>query len=204
MNWGYKTIPQVHCNDREIDYSRGRGLGGSSTINFSAYTIGCRDDYDEWARIVDDDAFGWERMQSRLKEIETFHGEISDGEVAKYAAPRPSDHGSKGRLHVGYAASWESDFASTLESLHQAGLPLNPDHNSGNPLGLAVMMNSAHKGIRSTSADLLPSSQDNLKIVTMAPVQRLCYQGKRVVGVESNGKQCEWVRSVHFTFVCKL
>jgi choline dehydrogenase-like flavoprotein len=52
MNWGYKIIPQPHCNDREIDYSRGRCLGGSSAINFSAYTIGCRDDYSEWARIV--------------------------------------------------------------------------------------------------------------------------------------------------------
>jgi hypothetical protein len=126
----------------------------------------------------DDDAFGWESIQSRLKEIETFHGEILDGDVAKYAASHPSDHRSKGSLHVGYAASWESDFASTLDSLHQGGLPLNPDHNSGNPLGLAVIINSAHKGIRSTSADLLHSSQDNLKNVTKAPVERLCYQGK--------------------------
>lgn len=57
LNWGYKTVPQEHCNDRVIDYSRGRGLGGSSAINFGVFTVGSRDDYDEWARLVDDAAF---------------------------------------------------------------------------------------------------------------------------------------------------
>lgn len=33
MNWGYKTVPQTHLKGQEIDYSRGRGLGGSSAIN---------------------------------------------------------------------------------------------------------------------------------------------------------------------------
>jgi len=34
LNWQYKTVPQKHLNDRIIDYSRGRGLGGSTNINF--------------------------------------------------------------------------------------------------------------------------------------------------------------------------
>jgi choline dehydrogenase-like flavoprotein len=35
MNWGYKTVPQNHLKGQQIDYSRGKGLGGSTAINFS-------------------------------------------------------------------------------------------------------------------------------------------------------------------------
>lgn len=45
-NWGYMTVPQEHCHNRVINYARGRGLGGSSAINFSVYTVGCRGDYE--------------------------------------------------------------------------------------------------------------------------------------------------------------
>ena len=84
MNWGFKTTPQKDCNDREIDYSRGRCMGGSSAINFGVYSVGARDDYQEWARIVGDDSFAWNNIQRRLKNLETFHGEIPEGMDKKY------------------------------------------------------------------------------------------------------------------------
>jgi choline dehydrogenase-like flavoprotein len=37
LNWGYKTVPQEHAANRELDYSRGKGLGGSSAINFGVF-----------------------------------------------------------------------------------------------------------------------------------------------------------------------
>ena len=40
LNWGYKTVPQSHLKSQEIDYSRGKGLGGSTAINFSCWVIG--------------------------------------------------------------------------------------------------------------------------------------------------------------------
>jgi choline dehydrogenase-like flavoprotein len=49
LNWGYKTTPQTHCLSRDLDYSGGLRLGGSSAINFGLFTIGARDDYEEWA-----------------------------------------------------------------------------------------------------------------------------------------------------------
>lgn len=77
LNWGYKTTPQEHCNGREIDYSRGKGLGGGSVLNFGVYTVGARDDYNEWARSVGDDTFGWKEMQTRFKNLETFNGRVT-------------------------------------------------------------------------------------------------------------------------------
>ncbi|KAB8276084.1 hypothetical protein BDV30DRAFT_235924 [Aspergillus minisclerotigenes] len=189
MNWGYKTTPQEHCNNREIDYSRGRGMGGSSAINFGVYTVGARDDYEEWARVVGDDAFRWEQIQSRFKALETFHGDLPAGVDAKYAAPRAEDHGSSGSLHVGFASEWEKDLPPLLDVFEQEGFPFNPDHNSGNPIGMSVLINSAYKGVRSTAADLLKPKPENLTIVTDAPVQRLVFDGNKAVGVESNGKK---------------
>ncbi|KAL2752966.1 hypothetical protein ACRALDRAFT_1044971 [Sodiomyces alcalophilus JCM 7366] len=188
MNWGYKTTPQAHCNNRELDYSRGKGLGGSSAINFGVYSVGARDDYDEWARIVGDDAFRWDKIQPRFKSLETFHGDLPPGIDSKYAAPKPENHGTSGPLHVGYAGEWEDDVCPMLDLFEEAGFPLNPDHNSGNPIGMSVLINSSNRGLRSTANDLLTPAPDNLTIITSSPVQRVILEGNRAVGVESNGQ----------------
>ncbi|KAJ4016307.1 hypothetical protein NW752_003430 [Fusarium irregulare] len=184
MNWGYKTTPQEHADSRELDYSRGKGLGGSSAINFGVYSVGARDDYEEWARIVGDDSFAWDKIQKRYKSLETFHGALPQGIDAKYAAPKNEDHGNQGKLHVGYAAEWEKDLPPVLDLFEDAGFPLNPDHNSGNPLGMSVLINSSYKGRRSTANDLLEPKPDNLTVLTDSAVQRVILEGNKAVGVE--------------------
>jgi choline dehydrogenase-like flavoprotein len=188
MNWGYKTVPQEHAANREIDYSRGKGLGGSSAINFGVFTAGARGDYDEWARIVDDDSFDWEHAQARLRQLETFHTETPAGlDASKYVAPNPENHGSSGPLDVGFADEWESDLLPAIDLFEKAGHPLNSDHNSGNPIGASVLISSAHKGVRSTAADLLKKLPDNVTIKTNSTVQRVILEGKKAVGVEVDG-----------------
>ncbi|KAK7433184.1 hypothetical protein QQZ08_000116 [Neonectria magnoliae] len=189
LNWGYKTTPQEHCDNRELDYSRGKGLGGSSAINFGVYTVGARDDYEEWARIVGDDAYRWDKIQPRYKSLEKFHGELPSGIHSKYAAPKPENHGTSGRLKVGFAAEWEKDLPPMLDLFEDAGFPLNPDHNSGDPIGMSVLVNSSNKGLRSTASDLLTPVPENLTIITSSPVQRVVLEGTKAVGVESNGKK---------------
>ena len=34
QSWGYKTVPQEHLNGSALSYDRGKGLGGTSSINF--------------------------------------------------------------------------------------------------------------------------------------------------------------------------
>ncbi|KAK9421138.1 hypothetical protein SUNI508_05986 [Seiridium unicorne] len=164
LNWGYKTVPQEHCANREIDYSRGKGLGGSSAINFGVYTVGAREDYEEWARITGDEAFRWDKIQARFKAPGTFDGRLPPGVNAKYAAPKDSDHGFSGPLKTGYAAEWEHDLPPLLDTFESAGFAINPDHNSGNPLGMSVLINTALKG---------------------TPVHRLVLEGSKAVEVEN-------------------
>ena len=49
-NWGFYTEPEPGMNGRKIYWPRGRGLGGSSSINGLIYIRGQPDDYDAWAR----------------------------------------------------------------------------------------------------------------------------------------------------------
>src|SRR2546423_10746020 len=50
FNWGYQTEPEPNLNGRKIEATRGKVLGGSSSINVMAYTRGHRGDYDRWAQ----------------------------------------------------------------------------------------------------------------------------------------------------------
>ncbi|KAJ5433563.1 uncharacterized protein N7458_012719 [Penicillium daleae] len=182
MNWGYKTTPQEHCNGRELLFHRGKGLGGSTAINYGLYTVGARDDYDQWAAEVGNDTFDWTNMLPRFKALETFSGEIARPEHQKYVAPQAADHGDKGALRVGYVKEWEVDLSPILDAFKEAGLEQNLDHNSGNPLGLSVSITSVSDGMRSTAADLLDDASENLVILPDSPVQRIILEGKKSRG----------------------
>lgn len=192
MNWGYRTTPQEACDGRVLDYSRGKGLGGGSAINFGVFTIGAKDDYDTWAENVSDETFGWNAMQRRFKDLELFDGSIDIPENQKYAQPKAENHGYQGGLKTGYAKEWEQDLSLVLDQFEEAGLERNLDHNSGNPLGMGILINSATNGRRTTAVDLLISAPDNLVIVTDTPVQRVVLDNKKAVGVETKGKICQY------------
>ena len=68
-DWDYKTVPQEHLQGRKIGYSRGKGMGGSSAINFCVFTRGPKADYDQWAHDVDDEAWSWEHALERFKKV---------------------------------------------------------------------------------------------------------------------------------------
>lgn len=77
VNWGYKTSPQH--GGRVVDYSRGKGLGGSTAINFCGWLVGPRDDFDEWARRVGDEDFGWENVRKCMRRVERLRDDVPEG-----------------------------------------------------------------------------------------------------------------------------
>lgn len=88
LNWGYKTVPQEHLNDQQIDYSRGKGLGGSTAINFSCWIVGADEDFNEWSRRIDDKTWEWSQVKERIKKIESLHVQVPE-EYRKYINPKP-------------------------------------------------------------------------------------------------------------------
>ncbi|KAL4778406.1 hypothetical protein BJX76DRAFT_366338 [Aspergillus varians] len=191
INWGYKTTPQTHCHGREIDYSRGKVLGGSSAINFGVYTIGAADDYDAWAGLIDDEQFSWEKMQKRFKDLENFDTSlgVKNETYRWFAAPKEEDHGTKGKLKLGYAEEWEEDLPLVMDAFQAAGWKWNMDHNSGDPIGVALGINSVCRGVRSTARDLIEGEEGRtgLDVLTGRGVRRVLIEGGRAVGVEVEG-----------------
>ena len=55
-NWAYHTEAEPHLGGRRIYQPRGRGLGGSSSINGMVYVRGHALDYERW---VAEGASGW-------------------------------------------------------------------------------------------------------------------------------------------------
>ncbi|EHL00909.1 putative Choline dehydrogenase [Glarea lozoyensis 74030] len=129
LNWGYKTAPQTHLKGQEVDYSRGKGLGGSSAINFSCWILGSSDDYDAWADMTGDDAWKWDGkdgVKERIKKITTYHTEVRE-EHRKFIDPKPEDHGTSGPLHLSYADPWEKGLENVFIAAEEVGMPLNKD-----------------------------------------------------------------------------
>jgi len=155
LNWGYQTEPQTHLKNQTLDYSRGKGLGGSTSINFCCYVVGAGEDYNEWAQLVDDQAWEWRNVKERLKRIESYHVEVAE-EMKDIVNPKPAgvslpyiyvpkttsdgfiDHGTCGPLHLSYADPMEKGLTDVFIAAKEIGLAVNPDMNSGDPIGFGV------------------------------------------------------------------
>src|SRR5690349_22152691 len=48
LDWDYATEPEPYVDDRELYIPRGKGLGGSSSMNAMLYVRGRPLDYDGW------------------------------------------------------------------------------------------------------------------------------------------------------------
>ncbi|PMD17612.1 GMC oxidoreductase [Hyaloscypha hepaticicola] len=193
MNWGYKTVPQNHLKGQQIDYSRGKGLGGSTAINFSCWhppnhrshtdpqswivwVIGADQDYNEWARKVDDETWAWKSMKGRFKKIENYHVDIPQ-EGRRYISPKEADHGTSGPLHLSYADPFEKGLTDVFQAAEELGLGVN----SGMGLGAACM----YEGSRTTASAYLENAPPNLTIRVNSPVARVLMSGNKALGVRT-------------------
>ncbi|KAH7072667.1 GMC oxidoreductase-domain-containing protein [Paraphoma chrysanthemicola] len=185
MNWRYKTTPQLHLDGQEIDYSRGRGLGGSTAINFCGWTVGSRDDYDEWASIVGDERFAWQNVRRVLKKISNLDPRIPDHRLKDVINAKIEDHGTSGKLDLTYGEAWLPDVGDIFTAAEQAGHRINQDVNDGDPIGMGMGSVCIAKGVRTTSASAyLSRPPPNLRIMVDAPVARVMLDNKRATGVE--------------------
>lgn len=186
MNWHYKTAPQTHLAGQEIDYSRGKGLGGSTAINFCAWTVGPRDDYDGWARIVDDERFAWKNVKCVLKRITNLDPSIPDQRLRKVVNPKMEDHSTKGNLHLAYGEHWLSDVGDVFVAANQIGHVVNQDVNNGDPIGMGMGSVCITKDFRATSSSAyLSHPPPNLNIIVNAPIARVLFAKQRAIGVET-------------------
>lgn len=185
-NYNYQTVPQEALNNRVIDYSRGKGLGGSSLINFALWNRGPRDDYDEWARMVGDETFAWENVKKVYDGIESFEDPGYTDERRDYVSIDEEAHGQNGPVHVEFPRQWEDFLPGVMKGAEELGWKVNRDINSGDPIGVGICPSSSKRGVRVTARSAyLSRLPDNLTVRAGVQVKRVVFEGKRAVGVES-------------------
>jgi len=84
---------------------------------------------------------------------------------------------------VGLTTAWDPTFGEFLEKTFQY-YPKNLDHNSGNPLGIAVCQQGTHNGLRVTaSGAFLNMRPPNLTVMTDTAITQSLFDGKKAIGV---------------------
>ncbi len=145
QDWGYRTVPQAACANRELQWPRGKVLGGSSALNGMIYARGHRSDYDTWA-YLGNDGWGYADVLPLFKRSEDF-----DRGASEY-------HGVGGPLHVLTQYEPHPVNAAVVDAAQEAGIPFNDDHNGEQLDGVAYAQLNIKDGVRQSRRDGLPGA----------------------------------------------
>jgi choline dehydrogenase-like flavoprotein len=173
-NYGFTTVPQAGLNNRRGYQPRGKGLGGSSSINAMIYLRGQREDYEAWVQ-SGASGWGWEDVLPYFKKAE--HNERGPSAL----------HGQGGPLNVMDLTSPNPFAKRFVDATLQAGIVGNADFNGHSQEG-AGMYQVTQKGGERWSVRrgyLEPAlSRKNLTVLTQSQVMRVILDGRIATGVE--------------------
>ncbi|KAL5119198.1 hypothetical protein ACEQ8H_002908 [Pleosporales sp. CAS-2024a] len=166
-DWNIVTEPMEHVDNRRVNCSRGRFLGGSSGVNGTLCIRGTKQDYDDWGM----EEWNGEKMWGYMKKAEAFHSK-------DWHKQDDTVHGTSGPLHT-EPHNLAPVSERVKESLVAAGLPYKPDMFSTgeSPHGCGDVPRTVHKGIRSTAADFITKNyrRSNITIKTSITVDKIIF-----------------------------
>ena len=157
-NWGFQTDAEPGMNGRRIYWPRGRGLGGSSSINGLIFVRGQRADYDRWAA-AGNKGWGWDEV------LPYFQRSLTSC----------SDIGARHEL-----------MEAIIAAANERGIVSTRDFNGGDQEGVGYYQLFTKNGWRSSSATayLRPAEKRaNLRVETGAQATRILFDGTRATGV---------------------
>ncbi len=173
-NWGFWTEAEPHLDNRRLWWPRGKGWGGSSSINGMIYIRGHARDYEQW-RQMGLGGWGYADVLPYFKRSETFESGAD------------SWHGDAGPLHVSKANSPNPIYRASIEAGAQAGHPVTSDFNGYQQEGWGPYQLTIRDGQRWSAARgyLHPVlRRPNLTCLTAARTTRVLLENGRAVGVE--------------------
>ncbi|KAF9460388.1 pyranose dehydrogenase [Collybia nuda] len=180
-DWNFTTVPQTALGGRTVPFQRGYVLGGSSSVNYMAYTRGSSEDYDRFARVTGESGWSWSNVMQYLKRNERFIPPQDSHNITGQFDP--SVHGYRGMTAVslpGYSMPTDNMALQVTKELPEE-FPYNQDINSGNPIGLGWAPSTINQGERDSSATSYLADEyirrPNLHVLLHAHVLRLHQTG---------------------------
>lgn len=195
-NWGFETAPQTHMDGRRLWWPRGKGWGGSSSINGMIYIRGHARDYDQW-RQLGLAGWGYRDVLPYFKRSE----QLESGDDPW--------HGGDGPLWVSHARSGHSLYRAFVKAGKEAGHPYTKDFNGHQQEGVGPYQLTIRDGERwSASAGYLRpivGVRPNLTVISSAHTTKVLFEKGRAVGVQyaaGRGKPAMEVRAEREVIVC--
>ena len=173
-DWDLTTAFEHGADGRRIYLPRGKGLGGSSSINAMIYIRGNRRDWDEWAA-EGCEGWDWAAIEPYFRRAE---GNTRGADEV---------HGGDGPLTVSdpaYQPELAEQFVAAAEA---AGYARTDDFNGPEQDGVGYYQTTTRDGKRCSAAVayLHPvMDRPNLEVRTGVHVGRVVFEGTRAIGVE--------------------
>ena len=174
-NWGYESEPEPHLNGRRLNCPRGKGLGGSSSINGLVYVRGNALDFERWKE--DEGATGW-GYADVLPYFKRAEGRDEGGNEYR---------GGDGPLSTSYGPLDNPLHQAWLDAAQQAGYGLTEDYNGYAQEGFGRMDMTVRNGTRCSAAKAYlyeARKRPNLHVIEHALATRILFEGTRAVGME--------------------
>ncbi|PTX54082.1 choline dehydrogenase [Litoreibacter ponti] len=176
-DWGYRSEPEPHLNNRQLATPRGKVIGGSSSINGMVYVRGHAGDFDYWA---EQGADGWSYADvlPYYKRMENWTSGGRGGD--------PAWRGTDGPLHVTRGPGKNPLTQAFIDAGVQAGYPMTEDYNGQQQEGVGPFDATIKDGVRWSAANayLRPAlKRDNCTLVN-ALARKVVMRDGRATGVE--------------------
>ncbi|HEX8827339.1 MAG TPA: choline dehydrogenase [Xanthobacteraceae bacterium] len=172
-NWRFSSEPDPHMHNRALYQPRGRGLGGSSSINGLVYIRGQPEDYDTWASLGNR---GWSWRDVLPYFIKLEHNTRGPSEY----------HGVDGPLWCSDNHEPNELMDAIIAGAQELGVPCTDDFNGAAQEGVGYFQLFTHNGWRCSSAVgyLKPGrKRQNLHVETDAHVTQILLEGRKAIGV---------------------
>jgi choline dehydrogenase len=174
VTWQFSTEPTENTGGRRIPTIQGRTLGGSSSVNGLIYNRGQPGDLDSWAQ-RGNRGWGYEDCLPFYMKAER---RIGFGD--------PARRGRAGGLPV-TDMDWIHPVSEAfIAACVGAGIPRNPDYNSGDQAGVGYYQRFILNGRRISAARafIKPAMQrPNLEVRTNARAAEVVLEDKRATGI---------------------
>jgi choline dehydrogenase-like flavoprotein len=173
LDWDLNTEPEPHCEGRSLYMPRGKGLGGSSSMNAMLYVRGRPLDYDLWES---QGCPGWGWSDVRPYFLRAENNERGESE----------HHAVGGPLNVADERSPRKLTGRFLAAAQAAGIPRISDYNGPEQDGCSIVQVTQKGGRRWSAADayLRPNTgRENLEVITNAQALKVEIENGRATGV---------------------
>ncbi|CAG9136858.1 unnamed protein product [Plutella xylostella] len=149
VDWAYPTVPNyVSClssTGQQCRFSRGRCLGGSSSINYMMFVRGGRADHDTWGV----PGWGARDMQPYYLKYEG----LQEAALARLPPASRPFHNTTGIMQVDFFPETKNTWHERIfEGLQSLNFPFNPDVNAESQVGVSRVAGYVLGGERMSTA----------------------------------------------------